>query len=489
MRNPFKRDSDPFAPSRFGGGELFRSARTRERKHMTHRWQWVLLAVFLVLTLIAGVGLYRWREFHNRTQRQVGTEPETEGKPFNVLLVGSDSRGDLTEEEQRELGADAVDGARADTLILGHVDPANDRVTMLQFPRDLYVPIAGSDEERKIAEALLFGRRALVRTVEDLTGVRINRYIEVNIAGFRDVVDAIGGVNLCVAETVPFDPNTGFEVEVPGTIHFDGDSALRFVRSRKAFPGGDFDRIANQQRFLSAALNKVTSAGTLLRPDRISSLIGVAERNLRMDVHTDIRRLNTILGRFKTFDPDSYEAYIAPNFGTDTVEATGASIVAADFERIELLGEAIANNESPAEADGVPNIDPHTVRVGFYNGVDLFEPYAANARDAIVSASGGATEGFQVADVANAPNFRFKETTIRYEPAAEEMAQLVAAVVPGAVLEEHKTPAGVDVAVIVGDNGFETEPLLQILPIPLAKAGEQPKVCEQDGRLGDPHGG
>ena len=489
MRNPFKRDPDPFAPSRFGGGDLFRSARSRARKHMAHRWQWIVLGIVLVISVLGGAALYKWNQFHDRIQTAVPIDPEEEGKPFNVLLVGSDSRGDLTPEEQLELGANAVDGARADTLILGHVDPANDHVIMLQFPRDLYVPIAGTGIEGKINEALLNGRRALVETVEGLTGVRINRYIEVNIAGFRDVVNAIGGVNVCVAETVSFDPNTGFEVEVPGTIHFDGDSALRYVRSRHAFPGGDFDRIANQQRFLSAALDKVTSAGTLLRPDRLLDLIGVAEKNLRVDTSTDIRRLQAILDRFKTFDPDRYEAYIAPNFGTARVEATGASIVTADFDRIKLLGRAIANNESPAEADGVPNIDPHTVRVGFYNGVDLFEPYAANARDAVVAASGGAIEGFQVADVANAPNFRFKETTIRYEAAAVEMAQLVAAVIPGAVLEEHKTPSGVDVSVIVGDNGLETEPLLQILPIPLAKAGEEPKVCEQEGRLGDPHGG
>jgi LCP family protein required for cell wall assembly len=490
MRNPFKRDSDPFAPSRFGGGELFRSARSRGRKHMAHRWQWILLAIFLVVTLLAGAGIYKWKQFHDRIQTSVPTDPEEEGKPFNVLLVGSDSRGDLTEEEQLDLGADAVAGARADTLILGHVDPANDHVTMLQFPRDLYVPIsgAGAGDERKIGEALLYGRSALVQTVEDLTGVRINRYVEINIAGFRDVVNAIDGVDVCVAERVPFDSNTGFEVEVPGTIHFDGDSALRYVRSRHSFPGGDFDRIANQQKFLSAALNEVTAAGTLLRPDRISALIGVAERNLRIDSGTDIRRLRAILDRFKTFDPAHYEAYVAPNFGTETI-ATAGSIVVADFDRIRVLGEAIANNESPAEADGVPNIDPSTVRVGVYNGVDLFEPYATNAADAIVAASGGATEGFQIADIANAPHFRFKETTIRYEAAAEEMAQLVAAVIPGAKLEERATPPGVDVSVIVGDTGVETETLLQILPIPLAKPGEEPTVCEQEGRLGDPHGG
>lgn len=490
MRNVFKRDPDPFAPSRFGGGDLFRSARTRARKHMRHRWQWILLAVFVVLTTVAGVLVWQWFDLQSIIRKGPVLPSEGEGKPFNVLLVGSDSRGDLTPEEQDELGALAVDGARADSLIIGHVDPANDRVIMLQFPRDLFVPIAGTDSEQKINEALSYGRRALVETVEDLTGITINHYVEVNIAGFRDVVDAIGGVEVCMPETTPFDRNTGFEVERAGTINFDGDSALRFVRSRHQVEGGDFGRIANQQKFLAAALRKATSAGTLLRPDRVLDLIGVAEKNLRIGKNTTLTKLKSILDRFRSFDPTRYEAYIAPNFGTGSVTlgpGVVASIVEADFDRIRLLGEAIANNESPAEADGVPSIDPKTVRVGVYNGVDLFKPYATNAADAISAASGGAA-GFEIADIANAPHFRFKETTIRYEGAAEDMAQLVAAVIPGAEIEEHATPPGIDVSVIVGDTGVETEPLLQILPIPLPKPGAEPAVCDQKGKLGDPDG-
>ena len=489
MRNPFKRDPDPFSPSRFGGGELFRSVRTRDRKHMQHRWQWWLLGGLVVVIVVAGWALWRYGRLTERWGVPCAAcEEEEVGKPFNVLLVGSDSRGDLTPEEQDELGALAVEGARADTLIVGHVDPATDRVIMLQFPRDLYVPIAGSDEKRKIAEALLYGRDTLVKTVKNLTGIPINRYIEVNIAGFRDVVNAIGGVDVCVPQTVSFDPQTGFSVTKPGTITFDGDLALRFVRSRN-FPTGDFDRIANQQKFLAAALRKVTSVETLLRPQAIFRLLDVAEKNLRTNIGGPFKIKET-LDRFRTLDPAHYEAYIAPNFGTDSVTiAPGlvASIVAPDIAKIKLVGEAIANNESPAEADGVPNIDPRLIRVGVYNGVDLFQPYAADAAEALVDATGG-PNGVTIAETANAPNFRFEKTLIRYEPQAQEMARLIAAVVPGARLEEHTTRPGIDVAVIVGDDGFETERLVQILPIPIPKPEAQPKVCEQTGETGDPDG-
>jgi LCP family protein required for cell wall assembly len=491
MRNPFKRGTDPFAPSRFGG-DMFRSVRTKERKHMRHRWQWITLAVVLVISAAAGWLVWRYFHFQDVIRAETGTVSEEEGKPFNVLLVGSDSRGDLTEAEQVDLGAMAVDGARADTLIVGHIDPAADRVTMVQFPRDLFVPVVGAGEERKINESLLYGRRALVDTVEDLLGITINHYVEVNIAGFRDVVDAIGGVEVCVPEVVPFDPNTGFEVEKPGTIQFDGDAALRFVRSRHAFANGDFDRIANQQKFLSAALRKVTSAGILLHPNRVFKLLEVAERNIRIGKNTTISKLRSILDRFRAFDPNNYEAYIAPNRGVGSATLSNglvASIVEPDFDAIALVGAALKNNESPAEADGVPNIDPHTIRVGVYNGVDLYQSYASNAADALQQATGGSTEGLQIAEIANAPHFKFSSNLVRYEAGAEQMAELVAALIPGAELQEHAVPGGVDVAVIVGDEEFTTQPLIQILPIPLAKAGEEPPACAHEGRLGDPHGG
>ena len=285
---------------------------------------------------------------------------------------------------------------------------------------------------------------------------------------------------------MPFDPNTGLEVQEPGTIHFDGDAALRYVRSRHAFEGGDFDRIANQQKFLSAALNKVTSVGTLLQPQRVLKLIGVARKNLRMDINTTPAGVKPILDRFRSFEPDRYEAYIAPNLGTDNVTLPSGepySIVVADVPKIKLIGEAIADNESPAEADGVPSIAPNTVRVGVYNGVDLYDDYASEAAAALVAATGG-EEGVVIADTANAPHFRFKETLIRFEPDARAMAELLAATIPGAELQEHATPEGVDVAVIVGNRRFETKPLLQVLPIPLPKPGAEPKVCEEEGKLG-----
>ncbi|MGH2693933.1 MAG: LCP family protein [Actinomycetota bacterium] len=473
MRNPFKREPDPFAAHRYAG--MVRSVRTRHRKHMRHWWHWALLTVFVAIA--ATSGYFTWLYYHTQGKIQTkipGVEREEEGRPFNVLLVGSDSREGLTEDEQLRFGANPVGGERADTLILAHVDPDTDHVIMVQFPRDLYVEIPGQSRDR-INSALQFGRNRLVQTVERLTGLQINRYAQVNIAGFRDLVDAIGGVEVCVPEPIPFDSKTGLEVppDEVGMVEFDGERALRFVRSR-AFFTGDFQRIQNQQKFLAAAINKVASVGTIVRPDRVRRMLEVAGDNLRTDDKTTIKGLIDMARRFRQFNPEDYEAYIAPNFG---VGAAGElSIVVPDYRTMELMFDAIGRNESPAAADGVPAIDPATIRVGVYNGT-FQDLRAANAAERLAEATDTGEGGVEVVDIANAGRFNHRGVTVRYRPRAEQMAELVAAAIPGAELDRGRTDGDVDVAVIVGKGRFRTEQITQILPIPIPKPSALPPAC------------
>lgn len=486
MRNPFKKKRDPLAASRYDA--MFRGASTRSRKKpwlFRHRWAWVSLLVVAILASGAGFAAYQYYSLQGDLQEDIPEVQEAEeGEPFNVLLVGSDSREGLTEEEMLSFGAgdEGVEGERADTLILAHIDPAENRVTMVQFPRDLYVPLA-TGEENKINAALETGKGALVRTVEDLTGLDINRYAQVNIAGFREVVDAIGGVSICITEPIPFDKQTGIEVtqeeidESP-LIPFDGERALRFVRSRN-FPDSDFTRIRNQQRFLSAALTKVTSVGTILSPGRIGKLMAAARRNVRIDKNTDLSELRSTLNRFRDFNPENYEAYTAPNLGVGM--AGEASIVVPDYDTMEVMFDAIARNESPAEAANAPDIDVTTVSVGVYNG-SFEEGVAAEAADDLKEAITFGTDTINVTDIANADRSNYKRTTIRYDPNApdiEEKLELIQAALPDAVVREvDETPVGVDIEVIVGKARFVTEKVVQIRPIPLPEPGEVPADCD-----------
>ena len=145
MRNIFKKDRDPFAADRFGG--IVRGVRTRERKHMKHWWQWALLGFFVLVIVGAGYGVWKYYDIQCKISCRGPDLPDPDGS-FNALLIGSDSRENLTPEEQLAFGAAPVPGQRADTLILAHVDPEEQFVTMVQFPRDLFVPVPWEGEAK-----------------------------------------------------------------------------------------------------------------------------------------------------------------------------------------------------------------------------------------------------------------------------------------------------------------------------------------------------
>ena len=490
MRNPFKRKTDPFATNRWAGMIRGGSSRRRERKRpwlFRRAWRWVTALALVLLLAAVGYVWYRYEKLADAIQddeldlRQVDEDIE----PFNVLLVGSDSREGLTEDEKERLGAAdefqgvPITGERADTLIFARIDPQSDHITMVQFPRDLYVPIAGGSEE-KINAALLGGRLRMVRTVENLTGLEINHYAQVNIAGFKRIVDAIEGVKLCITEAIPFDPKTGIEItqdELP-VVEFDGERALRFVRSRN-FPTGDFQRIQNQQKFLSAAVSKITSFGTFLDLGKINRLMNAVADYTRVDKELSPKDLYDLGQKFRSFDPENYEAYTAPNLGTARIDA--GSVVLPDMPLIEFMFEAIGNNESPADVADVPDVDVADVEVGIYNG-SFKDGVAAAAADELEAAIRVGEKTISVIEIANADRFTYKQGVIVYDPkdeGAEEKAQLIAAAVPDARVKEGETGRA-DVEVIVGRRPFRTEKIIKVEPIDLPPPGTQPDECRRE---------
>lgn len=475
---------------------MIRSARGRPRRFAFLRKRWVIISL-VVLLILGGVGGYAAYRFYslqgNLRDPGLEADPIPEGQddedpPINVLLVGSDSREGLTEEEQDRLGAQDVNadgsvigGERADTLILAHVDPETDHVTMVQFPRDLWVTDA-SGGKSKINETLEGGNVNLLNTVRELTGLDIHHFVKVNIAGFRDLVDAIGGVEVCIAEPIPFDPQTGIEVppEEVGMVDFDGDRALRFVRSRH-FATGDFQRIQNQQKFLAAAIDKVTSVETLLRPSRLLELSNIAEDNVELDAATTISQLYQIMQRFRSFTPEDYEAYTAPNLGVgaaDLGNGETASIVQPDVRGLKLMFDAIDDNESPGDADGVPDIKTTSVTVGVYNGTEV-DGAAEEAAGDLQTATTTVHGSVQIETIDDADKHNYKTTVVTYKDKgdAREKAELVSAAIPGSEIEEGRTALGIDVAVTVGKD-FKTKKITQIVPIPIPKPAELPEECQ-----------
>lgn len=208
------------------------------------------------------------------------------------LILGSDSRQGLTKKQQRSFGSSRrTGGQRSDTIILVQVDVQKDRTVVLSIPRDLRVPIPGHGVN-KINTAFNFGPDLMVKTVEQLTGLNINHYVEVNFIGFERLVNALGGIPVCIDRPLK-DRLAGLNLPRAGCYNLRGAVALAFVRARHiegdAIP--DFSRISRQQQFMRALIEKALSIGSVVH---LPELIKAVEDNLIVDEHMNIYELQDL---------------------------------------------------------------------------------------------------------------------------------------------------------------------------------------------------
>jgi LCP family protein required for cell wall assembly len=240
----------------------------------------VLLALLLVLALLLALVLY----FFSRVEK-VNALPDYEGRPEaspgqDWLIVGSDSREGLSDEEIKRLRLGKIEGRRTDTIILLHA-PTVGKPTLVSLPRDSYVPIPGQGRNKLNAAYAIGGPKLLTRTVENVTGIRIDHYAEVGFGGFVGMTDAVGGVELCPNRAIK-DRRSGLDVQ-KGCQEMDGATALGYVRARYSDPRGDLGRVERQQEFLGAIFDKATSPATLLNPFRVVGLGNAGTTALRVD--------------------------------------------------------------------------------------------------------------------------------------------------------------------------------------------------------------
>ena len=240
----------------------------------------VLLALLLVVALVLGVLVY----FVHRIDR-VDALRDYDGRPTagsgtNWLIVGSDSREGLSDDEVKKLHLGKVGGQRTDTIILLH-KPASGAPTLVSLPRDSYVPIPGHGRNKLNAAYAIGGPALLAQTVETVTGLRVDHYAEVGFGGFVGMTDAVGGVELCPKRHIR-DRKSGLNV-AKGCQDMDGPTALAYVRARYFDPQGDLGRVKRQQEFLGAVFDEAVSPATLLNPFRVLSLGNAATTALTID--------------------------------------------------------------------------------------------------------------------------------------------------------------------------------------------------------------
>ncbi|WP_246181147.1 LCP family protein, partial [Nocardia ninae] len=259
------------------GERQARAPRPRRKRHY-FRWFLVLLLV-LVLAAIGAVvkldgSLTRIPALANYSER-LGDTPGT-----NWLIVGSDGRAGLTPEQEQELATGGEVGPeRTDTIMLVHI-PKSGKTTMVSLPRDSYVSIPGNGQDKLNAAFAIGGPQLLVQTVEIATGVRIDHYAQIGFSGFAGVVDALGGIDVCLPTAID-DPLAGINLPA-GCQKLSGPEALGFVRSR-ATALADLDRINNQRIFMAALVKKATSTATLVNPFKLWPLASDTVKSLKVD--------------------------------------------------------------------------------------------------------------------------------------------------------------------------------------------------------------
>ena len=445
-------------------------------------------------TFFVGLGyVYVQRKLDQITRLNLPALGADLGPVMNVLLVGSDSRANLGASDAKGFGQDVVGGQRSDTIMLLHVDPAEQRAAIISVPRDLYVPIANTSfSDRVNAAFALGGPDQLVATVQRALGITIHHYVQVDFSGFKDIVDTVGGVTMYVPYPAR-DSGSGLDLGRGGCWELDGNKGLSWVRSRQmeflingtwqADGRGDLGRIERQQDFIRRMMKKALSSG-ISNPLQLNRLIGVGVRDVTFDSALSTKDLTALGRRFSSLDPDKVVLRTLP---TDPADIDGKSVLKLQTAQakpmIDLLNGKAAIDGTPTTVAGPTTTapagaKPADVKVRVLNGVGT----AGLAAKTATSLTGA---GYVVPDRGDAPALAPK-TTITYGAGLLAKAQLVQSTLLGpAILKEDATLKTVDVTLLLGADFTGLKPTVgaaatttlaptttaapQISPVPLPK--------------------
>jgi LCP family protein required for cell wall assembly len=430
------------------------------------RWRrvlkWLALSTAAVLVLTVGGAYLVYRHLsgnithYNANRNILIHQPKKVGKAENILLIGSDTRAFAGSAKYGRL----VAGARSDTTILVHLGAGASKAILVSIPRDSYVEIpackmadgrVSSPQHNKFNAAYSIGGPACtIATVESLTNIHIDHFVEVNFAGFKNMVNALGGVTVCVPQPID-DPivrtATGFHgsgLKLPaGNDHLNGEQALGYVRARYSLgDGSDLGRIKRQQAFLSAIVRKATSTGLLFHPVSLYDFLDAATKSVQTDPGFGLPQLKNLAGRLHGLKPGKVALLTVPLADTNAYRDIGganASVVIWDQTRAGLLWNALRTDgplpgtapqptasAAPSASAGPPLVvAPSHIRVRVLNGTG--QPGLAHK-----VAQALAAEGFVIVGVGDADSHGYATSFVRYGTTRNESSQTLAAAVPGA---------------------------------------------------------
>lgn len=425
-----------------------------------------VMSMLLVATGVAGFFIYRHLdgnigEIDVFNPDVVGSDRPTklpkenadDKEPLNILVMGSDTR------QGQGVGygsADLLTGARSDTTLLLHLPASRDSALVVSIPRDTIVDIpdcktatgrSTPTTERFNAAFSIGGPGCTIKTVESITDVFIDHFVLVDFQGFLGVVDALGGVDVCLPEAVN-EPKSGLALPA-GVSTVQGDQALAYVRIRAIGDGSDISRIDRQQAFLSSVIDKARSSGTLLNPIKLVSFLNAATKSLTTDPGlANLNEMRKLAQEIRGIPPKDITFMTTPFIYNPDDENT----VLFDTDKTDELWRALRTDSvypspppDPTIIDGRPlEVAPKDISIRVLNGSSL-DGAATSAADEFTAA------GYNVVSVDVAESRDFISTAVRYDEAGSNAARTLTGALPGAS-RVKLAGLGTTVEVVVGDD-------------------------------------
>lgn len=386
----------------------------------------------------------------------------------NFLMVGSDTREGAAAEDG--VGdASAVGGARADTIMIAHVPANRKRVVVVSFPRDLEVDRPAcegwdaksgkyTDQQHPAVNKTKLnavygtgGPKCVTKVVQQLSGLAINHFVGIDFNGFKGMVEAVQGVQVCVERPLN-DSVLGMIVPQAGAaVTLSGDQALNFVRARhvQGDPTSDYGRITRQQRFLSALLRKAMSNQVLLDPGKLTGFVQAFSKSTFGD-NIGVDQMMLLAQSMQGIQTGRVTFITVPTVGESNErgnEVLRANDTSSLFKAIRddtpLPGEAPAAPSPQAQTDAPPAaqpLDPKTIKVQVLNGGNTTPRIASKTAEKLKAL------GYQIMRVDNGD--QVPSTVVRYGKDRQAAAQTLASSIPGAQLQEDPAMVGALMLVI-----------------------------------------
>jgi LCP family protein required for cell wall assembly len=424
-----------------------RRPRTRNARRLrVLGWISVIMTVVVVSTSLAAYA--EWRHLLGNIQKEnvnglLGKRPPKYNSALNILLIGSDSRAG----SNKKFGQ-AVQGARSDTMILMHISPQRNGATLISFPRDSLVRTVGcqadgmghtgqqASQQVEMLNATFDsgGAPCTWKTLEALTGIHIDHFIEIDFSGFQSMVNAVGGVSVCLPKAIN-DPASKLNLSA-GVHHVDGAQALAFVRERHVGQGSDLQRIKRQQFFMASLAKQVTASNMLGDPGKLFGLANAATHSLTTDSGLEVSTLLKIAESMRGLQASSVKMISVPVVPdaadpnrVDWAQPSAFELFnAIKFDDVVPVAKASRKKPAATAAKAPKPANPSRVNVQVLNGT-------TQAGLAGTTMTALEQRGFNVVGTGNADSTTHTENVIQYASAKD----LPAVEALSAVLENVKT--------------------------------------------------